>query len=144
MCVLRDIRRETRFERSNRILAPELRDYVRRKVRHARIHTSRKSEREPSKRQRERERERSEERDRSRGNVYQMVIQSSVIIHRFLQCYYALYITWKNKIERLNWPMECDYNDRVAFILKNGWYDRSYAFVLLINSTYKICDTILI
>lgn len=62
MRVLRDIGKETRFERSNRILAPELRGYVRRKVRHAHTYA-------PGGRGRERARS-VVERGRNRGNVY--------------------------------------------------------------------------
>jgi len=81
MCVLRDIERETRFERSNRILAPELRGYVRRKVRHARIHVEGEKERGAE----ERERRKCISHDRNR-NLY----QQSVITCRFLQNYYEL------------------------------------------------------
>lgn len=48
--------RETRFERSNRILAPELRDYVRRKVTHRKREGEEKRERNIT-REREREKE---------------------------------------------------------------------------------------
>lgn len=117
--------RETRFERSNRILAPELRGYVRRKVRHARTYT-------PGERERERNGERRSGADieeiciaRSNGNV----VRWTVITRRFFAMLFVragiVNIVWIEKDRKGKDQPNGIVNARVAFILEISRYDFS-------------------